>query len=48
MLQDSLQEEEFGVAVRPDDTELLEKINKALAEMEADGTAQAIYKRWFE
>ena len=48
VLQDSLQEEEFGVAVRPNDAELLEKINKALAEMEADGTAQTIYKRWFE
>lgn len=47
VLKDSLQEEEFGVAVRPSDTELLEKINKALADMQADGTAQAIYQRWF-
>ena len=47
VLKESLQEEEFGVAVRPSDTELLEKINKALAEMEADGTSQDIYKRWF-
>ena len=47
ILKDSLQEEEFGVAVRPSDTELLEKINKALADMQADGTAQAIYQRWF-
>lgn len=48
MLTDRLQEEEFGVAVRPADKELLAAINKALAEMQADGTSQAIYKRWFE
>lgn len=47
VLSDSLQEEEFGVAVRPEDTELLEKINKALDDMRADGTQQAIHKRWF-
>ena len=47
VLKDSLQEEDFAVAVRPSDTELLEKINKALAEMLADGTAQVIYQRWF-
>lgn len=47
VLKDSLQEEELGVAVRPSDTELLAKINKALADMQADGTAQTIYQRWF-
>ena len=47
ILKDSLQEEEFGVGMRPADTELLAKINKALAEMQADGTAQTIYQRWF-
>jgi polar amino acid transport system substrate-binding protein len=47
VLNENLQEEEFGVAVRPADTELLAKINKALAEMQADGTAQAIHQRWF-
>ncbi len=47
ILKDSLQEEEFAVAVRPADTELLEKINKALADMQADGTAQKIYQHWF-
>lgn len=47
ILKDSLQEEEFGIAVRPNDTELLAKINKALTEMEADGTSQVIYQRWF-
>ena len=47
VLKDSLQEENFAVAVRPSDMRLLEKINKALAEMQADGTAQVIYQRWF-
>lgn len=47
VLKDNLQEEDFAVAVRPADTELLEKINKALADMQADGSAQAIYQRWF-
>ena len=47
VLQDNLQEEEFGVAVRPTDTGLLEKINQSLASMQADGTSQAIYRRWF-
>ena len=47
VLNDSLQEEEFGVGMRPADTELLAKINKALAEMQADGTAQTIHQRWF-
>lgn len=47
VLKDSLQEEELGVAERPSDTELLAKINKALADMQVDGTAQAIYQRWF-
>ena len=47
VLNDSLQEEEFGVGMRPADTELLAKINKALADMQADGTAQTIHQRWF-
>ncbi|MDO4795052.1 MAG: transporter substrate-binding domain-containing protein [Brachymonas sp.] len=47
VLKDSLQEEDLAVAVRPADTELLEKINKALADMQADGSAQAIQQRWF-
>ena len=32
------------MALRPADNELLEKINKALAEMESDGVLQSIYK----
>lgn len=37
----------MGVAVRPDETELRNKINKVLADMKADGTERAIYKKWF-
>lgn len=47
VLKDSLQEEDIAVAVRPGDAELLDKINKALADMQADGSAQAIQQRWF-
>lgn len=47
VLDQNFNEEEFGVAVRPNETALLEKINKELTAMQADGTSQAIYKRWF-
>lgn len=47
VLADNVPEKGFAVGVRPADTELLAKINKALTEMETDGTAQAIYRRWF-
>lgn len=47
VLKEALQEEEFAVAVRPADTDLLGKINKALADMQADGSAQSIRQRWF-
>lgn len=47
VLKDRLQEEDFAVAVRPGDTELLDKINKALADTQADGSAEAIQQRWF-
>lgn len=48
ILDDNFGETEIGVAVRPGDTELLNKINQALASMQKDGTQAAIYKRWFE
>lgn len=47
VLDDNVPERGFAVGMRPSDGELLAKINKALAEMEADGTAKAIYKHWF-
>ncbi|WP_018248015.1 basic amino acid ABC transporter substrate-binding protein [Orenia marismortui] len=40
--------ENFGIAMRKADTELLEKINAALADLKADGTYDEIYNKWFK
>ncbi|MBG0750382.1 MULTISPECIES: arginine ABC transporter substrate-binding protein [Pectobacterium] len=37
----------LGIAVRPDDKVLLEKLNKALDAIKADGTYKAINDKWF-
>ena len=47
VLNDHVPERGFAVGVDPANKELLTQINKALSDMEADGTAQAIYKKWF-
>ena len=47
VLNDHVPEKGFGVGVDPANKQLLMQINKALSDMEADGTAQAIYKKWF-
>lgn len=39
--------EQYGIAVRKDSKDLLELINKALAEIKADGTYDKIYEKWF-
>ncbi|WP_251864481.1 ABC transporter substrate-binding protein [Achromobacter sp. Marseille-Q4962] len=36
----------LGIAARKDDTALLERVNKALAKLKADGTIDAILKKW--
>jgi polar amino acid transport system substrate-binding protein len=40
--------ENFGIAMRKGDTELLEKINTAVAELKQDGTYDEIYAKWFK
>jgi ABC-type amino acid transport substrate-binding protein len=40
-------EETYGIAVGQGETELLDEINKALEEVEKDGTYKKIYKKWF-
>ncbi|CCW29512.1 arginine ABC transporter substrate-binding protein [Xenorhabdus nematophila] len=38
----------LGIAVRKGNTELLNKLNKALAEIKQDGSYDTLYKKWFE
>jgi polar amino acid transport system substrate-binding protein len=40
-------EEEYGIAVAQGETELLKEINKALKEVQEDGTYKTIYEKWF-
>jgi polar amino acid transport system substrate-binding protein len=44
---ESLQPEQYGVAVKKGNTKMLNKIQKALDDMKADGTAGKISKKWF-
>jgi ABC-type amino acid transport substrate-binding protein len=41
-------EEEYGIAVAKDSTELLEEINQGLEEVISDGTYTTIFKKWFQ
>ncbi|NOU97389.1 transporter substrate-binding domain-containing protein [Paenibacillus sp. LMG 31456] len=43
-----IKEDFAGVAVRKNNRELVEAINKALAEMKTDGTFTTIFKKWFD
>ncbi|HWO97149.1 MAG TPA: amino acid ABC transporter substrate-binding protein [Bacillus sp. (in: firmicutes)] len=47
VLDESLAPEEYGVGVKKGNEELLEKLQKALDEMNEDGTAAEISKKWF-
>ncbi|MEH7226358.1 amino acid ABC transporter substrate-binding protein [Bacillus sp. JJ1566] len=47
VLEDSLAPEEYGVGVKKGNEPLLEKLQKALDEMNEDGTAAEISKKWF-
>lgn len=47
ILSDNFGSEEYGVGLRKDDTQLLEKIQKALDDMKKDGTSAEISKKWF-
>lgn len=45
-LDENLTSEEYAIAIAKDNTELLEKVNQALAEMKEDGTLQAILDKY--
>ena len=46
-IEDNFGEEEYGVGLRKDDTELLGKLQGALDAMKADGKSAEISKKWF-
>ena len=47
VLEENFGTEDYGVGTRKDDTELMAKIQKAMNEMIADGTAAKISTTWF-
>lgn len=47
VLDENFGTEDYGVGTRKDDTELMAKLQKALDEMKADGSAAAISTKWF-
>lgn len=47
ILADNFGSEEYGVGLRKDDKELLNKLQKALDDMKKDGTSAKISKQWF-
>ena len=47
VLEDHFGTEEYGVGTRKNDSELAAKLDKALAEMKADGSAARISTQWF-
>lgn len=47
LIKDDFGSEEFGIGLRKDDTQLLEKIQKALDDMKKEGKSSEISKKWF-
>ncbi|CAB3745805.1 ABC transporter arginine-binding protein 1 [Paraburkholderia humisilvae] len=47
VLDKELTKEEYGIAVRKDEPQLRDQLNAALAKIKADGTYEAIVKKWF-
>ncbi|GAB5097688.1 glutamine ABC transporter substrate-binding protein [Caballeronia sp. HLA56] len=47
VLDQQLSTEEYGIALRKDDSDLRNALNGALAKLKADGTYAAILKKWF-
>ncbi|MOA38501.1 Cystine-binding periplasmic protein precursor [compost metagenome] len=46
-MEESLAPEEYGIGVKKGNEELLNKLQKALDEMNQDGTAATISEKWF-
>lgn len=47
VLEEDFGDEEYGIGLRKDETELLKNLDAALDEMKKDGTYDAIYAKWF-
>ncbi|MBP7454402.1 MAG: amino acid ABC transporter substrate-binding protein [Ottowia sp.] len=47
VLDENFGTEEYGVGVRKDDTDLHSRLDKAMADMKADGSAAKIAEQWF-
>ena len=47
ILKESLAPEQYGIAFKKDNTELRDKVQKALEDMAADGTVAKISEKWF-
>ena len=47
VLEEDFGKEEYGIGLRKDDVDLLEKLDAALTEMKSDGTYEEIYAKWF-
>jgi peptide/nickel transport system substrate-binding protein len=47
LVGEPITDEFYGIAVNPDQPELLAMINEGLAAIQADGTYDAIYDKWF-
>lgn len=46
ILDETYEEEEYGIAVKKENKELLDKINTALDKIEKDGTLEQIFQNW--
>jgi len=47
VLDDNFPKEDYGIAVRKGDTELLDKINSGLKKIQENGKYEEIYEKWF-
>ena len=47
LLDEALAPEEYGIGVKKGNEELLDKLQKALDELNEDGTAASISEKWF-
>lgn len=48
ILEEPYADEEYGIAIGKDNSELLEKVNTALAKLNAEGVIDSIAKAWIE